>query len=582
MTVAALGAVPQRRTAAGGAHRAARRAAPQRQRVSAGAHRPAPERRYATAGAVFAAASAVAVAPVAPVAPWVPELTAAERAIQLAAEASFLNIPFNLIQDFFNVPYNVVQATNVLNDSFFFTGNWWTPSATNIWGEDPGDPGHFMAVFDYLLPFAPQASGLYQPTIDPDALANGTAGLGQQIAIFAAAMLPVSASCDPIQCYPITPVEPITGITALDRTLQFFNVFTNFPNDDNQMDLFRYWLKVPLQQLFDGYRFPASPFETDNPTAAGIANPVSGIGEGGAVPGSPLDSVPGNNGHPGPGFGYPGTVPLLDDDGNPVLDAAGNPINMQPWAGLDFTFNPLKPFELWFNSLMEPVDWSINGDDPLVGFHILDPADVAQTFKALLAGLVIDFNPYVPGSPLCPGLCMTPPFAPPFGVTTLDLVKTIQSIGAPNPSIQQWIDLTEQENPYGFSNVGNANGATDEQVLAAVMALQTGLFTFDEETQRGILDSLADINPYLPNLVVNAGLLTDPGFLGPWEQDAAGKYMVPGYDPNLPLFEQQVGEYGGYNTLLLWDNFLLALDPSGGLTAQLDALWDEIMSWFTF
>ncbi len=531
-----------------------------------------------TAGAAAAAATALVTAPVAPVVPWDTGLTAAERAFRLAAEASLLNVPFNLIQDFINVPHSLVQATNVLNDSLFFTGNWFTPSATNIWGEDPGDPGHFMAVADFLRESAPQASGLYQPAIDPDALADGSAGLGQQMAMFAAAMLPVSSSCDSIQCYPLSPVAPITGLTGLDRTINFFNVFTNFPNDDNQLPLFSHWLKVPLQDLFDGYRFPGSPFETDNPTAGGIANPVDGIGEGGAVPGSPIDSIPGT-GVPGPGFGYPGTHPLTDADGNLVLDANGDQINLQPWAGLLFTFNPFKPFELWFNSLMDPVDWSVNGDDPLVGFHIPDVADAAQTLKALMAGLVIDFNPFVTGSPFCAGLCNMEPFSPPWGVSTLDMVKSIQSIGDPNPSIQQWIDLSEQE---AANAVGNANGTTDEQAYAGIAALQTGMFTFDEDTHRAILDYMAEINPYLPNLAVNSGLLTDPGFLGPWPQDAAGSYHPPGYDPSLPLDEQVVGEYGGPNNLLLWDDFLRVMDPSGGLVTDLDLLWSDLTSWFTF
>ena len=69
------------------------------------------------------------------------------------------------------------------------------PSATNIWGIDPGDLGHYMGVLDLLIPF-PQISGLDQPEIDPTADANGTAGLAQQIGLLAAAELPTSSSCD--------------------------------------------------------------------------------------------------------------------------------------------------------------------------------------------------------------------------------------------------------------------------------------------------------------------------------------------------------------------------------------------------
>lgn len=525
-----------------------------------------------TAGAVMAAASAVAVAPVAPVAPWTPGLTAAERAVALVAEGSLLNVPFNLFQDIVNIPYNEVQATNVLSNSFFFTGNWFTPSATNIWGEDPGDPGHFMAVMDYLFPFAPQLSGAFDPEIDPEALANGTAGWGQQFAMFAAAMLPVSASCDSIQCYPMSPVEPITGLTGLDATLNFFKKFTNFPNDDNQLDLFKYWLKVPIQDMLNGYKFPDDPWsDPDNPTSAGIANPDAGVGEGGAVPGSDFDAVPGSEAQPG--FGFPGTIPGVDED--------GNPINLMPWAGLTFKLDPFGPMQRWFDSLMAPVDWSVNGDDPLTGFHFVDGDDVFQAMKALIAGMVVDFNPYVAGSPMCPGLCNMPPVSPPWGVTSLDLVKSIQAIGEPNPLIQQWIELTEAE---GAENaVGDANGGTDEQIVAGISALQTGMFTFDADTHNQIIDMLADINPYLPNLAVNGGILTDPGLLGPWPIDPeTGYYTPPTWVEGVPLDEQLIGEFGGKNSLLLWDDFLRFLDPSGGLVTDLDDLWAEIGSWFPF
>jgi hypothetical protein len=563
---------------------------PERRFALRGAHRAGSQRRHVTAGAAVAAASVVALAPVAPVDPWTPSLTAAERAVALAAEASFLNIPFNLFQNLVNIPFNEVSATNVLANSFFFTGNWFTPSATNIWGEDPGDPGHFMAVMDYLLPFAPQLSGLYEPTIDPDALANGTAGWGQQFAIFAAAMLPISVSCDSIQCYPMSPINPITGITALDSMLNFFNKFTNFPNDDNQLDLFKYWLKVPLQDLFNGYKFPDSPWsDPDNPTSGGIANPDAGVGEGGAVPGGPMYGGKPWSGEAQPGFGYPGTHPLVDADGNIVyVDAdgnivseeLGNQVNLMPWAGLEFKLDPFGPMLKWFDSLMQPIDWSVNGDDPLTGFHFVGPEEVFQAMKALIAGMVVDFNPYVPGSPMCPGLCNMAPISPPWGVTTLDLVKSIQGIGAPNPLIQQWIDLTEEA---GENAIGNANGGTDEQVLAGISALQTGMFTFDADTHNQIIDWLGEINPWLPNLVVNGGILTDPGLLGPWPiNPETGYYMPPTWNPDLPLDMQEIGEYGGKNSLLLWNDFIMAMDPSGGLNTELENLWAEIASWFNF
>lgn len=515
--------------------------------------------RHRARGVVIAAATAVAVAPVTPVVPWAHVLTAAERGVRLAAEGSLLNIPFNLFQDFVNVPYNEVQAANLLANSFFFTGSWFTPSATNIWGEDPGDPGHFMAVMDFMFPFAPEISGQYQPDFDEEALANGTAGLGQQTAMLAAAMLPVNPSCDSIQCWPMTPVNPITGLTGLDQVLRFGESL----GGPNQLPLFSHWLQVPLQQLFEGYTFPEGPTsDPDNPTSAGIANPNEGIGPNGSVPDS---------------YGFTGTRPLTDADGNIVYDEYGNQINLMPWAGLTFKFDPLNPFQQWFDSLLQPVNWSVNGDDPTVGFHLPTFTDIGQTMKAFTAGLVVDFNPFVAGSPFCAGLCTSPP----LGLTTLDLVKAIQAMGEPNPQIQQWIDLTEQD---AANAVGNANGSTDEQVMAGISALQTGVFTFDAQTQNDIIDLLAQINPYLPNLAVNSGLLTDPGLLGPWPVNPdTGYLMPPTWTPGVPLDEQMIGDYGGRDSSLLWEDLVNFFNPSAGmLTPDFDGLWSDFGSWFTF
>src|SRR6201999_728835 len=110
-------------------------------------------------------------------------------------DSSVFNIPFNLFQDIVNVPYNEIGALDTLANSFFFTGNWFVVSATNLWGVDPGDPSHFMSITDLLLPF-PELSGMGAPATDFDA------GLGQQIWGLAAAELPVNAACDAASCVP--------------------------------------------------------------------------------------------------------------------------------------------------------------------------------------------------------------------------------------------------------------------------------------------------------------------------------------------------------------------------------------------
>lgn len=245
-----------------------------------------------------------------------------------------------------------------------------------------------------------------------------------------------------------------------------------------------------------------------------------------------------------------------------------------PWADVTIKFDPLGPVQQWFNSLTQPVDWSVNGTDPSTGLHFIDASDAVQALKAVTAGLVVDFNPLTAGSPLCPGLCDDSPFTPPFGLTTVDLVNAIQGIGDPNPLIQQWLDETA---------AGTANAATDEEIVAGIESLQTGTFTFDADTQQQIVDLLAELNPYLPNLAINSGLLTDPGILGPWPIDPdTGKYVPPGYDPSLPLDDQQIGEYGGANSMLLWNDLLLMLDPSGGFSTQLGDWWSDLAGMLAF
>src|SRR6476659_1899443 len=135
-------------------------------------------RPYVMAGAALAAAGLVSVTPIAPRLSALPVLSIETRLVD--AGDSILNIPFNLFQDFVNIPANEVGALNLLADSLFHTGTWVASSATNLWGEDPGDPGRFMALTDMLVPFS-AISGLGQPEIDPVADAAGTAGLGQQV-----------------------------------------------------------------------------------------------------------------------------------------------------------------------------------------------------------------------------------------------------------------------------------------------------------------------------------------------------------------------------------------------------------------
>src|ERR1700728_5000804 len=109
----------------------------------------------------------------------------------------FTDVPINLFDDVVNIPYNEIQGIDVFGDSLLFSGDWWVPSATNIWGTDPGDLGHYMGLIDMALPFAPQISGLDQPEIDPIADANGTAGLAAKNGLLVGVALRRSKFHDP-------------------------------------------------------------------------------------------------------------------------------------------------------------------------------------------------------------------------------------------------------------------------------------------------------------------------------------------------------------------------------------------------
>src|SRR5690349_23989548 len=186
-------------------------------------------RRHAAAGVALAGACAIALTPVVPptppaiVAPPTPPaihaakldawlaaaVTGAAGTIPTSAEVDqaiangdVRNIPLNLLYALANVSYNETTAINQLAASLLYTGNWFVPSGTNVWGEDPADPGHFESIINVFNPY-PAMSNI----------------MGFQVAMIAAALLPASVSCDAEGCSPLTPVVPLTGITSLDRLI---------------------------------------------------------------------------------------------------------------------------------------------------------------------------------------------------------------------------------------------------------------------------------------------------------------------------------------------------------------------------
>jgi hypothetical protein len=284
--------------------------------------------------------------------------------------------------------------------------------------------------------------------------------LGYQLAMIAAAELPASSSCGLVNgCSPVIPAVPITGITGLDGVLNLVAVvigLKSFPLINN-------WFKVPLSELMSGYTFPT------------VVSP---------------------DGPAYDGFGFEGTHP------DPVT---GEPL--LPWSGTTFTWNPLQPLENFYDSL------TATPPPPATAIHPVTGEQVIRTVQALLAGLVVDFDSNLPGSPACARDCVLPE-----ALTVPAIVKFIGDAYPGNPVIDEWLTATEN---------GTANGPTDQQVADSTRLLQTGIFTFDPATTTQINTLLADIHPVLPSIARNSGLLEGYRLNGDGELEQYGGYFNP-------------------------------------------------------
>ena len=422
--------------------------------------------------------------------------------------ADLLNVPINLFDDIVNIPSTEIQGFDVLGNSLLFSGDWWVPSATNLWGTDPGDLGHYMGLLDVLIPF-PQISGLNQPEVDPTAMANGTAGLAQQIGLLAAAELPVSSSCDAQGCFPMTPPNIITGSTAFDRDIGFLQALggTATNSQGQPFSLFSDWFKVPLSTLTSssGYTFGSND--------TGIVDPSPNAGAGGGV----LSE-----------FGFPGTT------------GTGATAGDMPWAGHTFQLNLFGPFENFYNSLFQPVTGGIGG----TGIELPALTDITQSFQNFAGGLVVAFDPFVEGSPVCPATCDLP-----AADTQLGLMQDILALDPSNANIAQWVAAYPD------------NNATTLQAEESVALLQTGEYNLSYENLLNYDALLAQINPELPVLFTNSGIVTDPNYVAFVDGTAAFNPTYGGYNPYAEL-----GDYYNLLTNNEWNYTALANDFSNPAT----------------
>lgn len=470
-------------------------------------------RSYVLAGAMLAATGAVAVLPFMRPA-QVPVVSTIETRM-VDADASVLNIPLNLFYDLVNIPANEVHGLDTAADSLFFNDNIFVVGAANLFGIDPGDPGHVAAIDSLLAPFP--------------GLIDGNGGLDFELTGLLASELPIdNASCGVMTCFPIVPPEVITGITGLDRDIGFAEALVS-----PDFGLFRNFFAVPItgpDSLLSGYTF--------NPDAPGS------ITSGPVYEGFGFD-----NGNPNYFLG--GTVDPTNGDlaYNPATGAFDPNATEVNWAGETFTFNLFQPFENFYNSLLEtPSTDGLFG----TGIESLTFNDFFTALQADAAAFVVTFNPFEPGSPVCPGDCQAFGSEGPLGIT-LPIVQDINALTpGGNPIINEWLTAVAG----GYANIPTATDIAYTEGL-----LETGLFTFTPADEASIIDSLSAINPALPNLVINAGFLTDPGYLA----------VSPGVVPDPPI-----AEFGGLDPNLILPDLLAifggssAADATAGAASALD------------
>ncbi|UMB70956.1 hypothetical protein [Mycobacterium paraterrae] len=424
------------------------------------------------------------------------------------------NIPTNLFNDILSIPYNELEGGGLASvaNSFLFTGTWWVPSSTNLWGIDPGDPTH-IALIDNFIPFSAftegftNSDGVYEP------------GLNYEFAGLLAAELPVSSSCDAMSCAPMTPPDVITGNTGYDRDLGFLAALMGKATDANgdPNGLFTNFFQVPLQNLFNGYLFQAPP--DDIPPTTGEPTYDTGI----INPGGPVNDEWAQL----LGWGASGD-PF--EGGTHVVDGQ----DVMPWDGVNYQLNLLQPFQTLYDSLTQ---------DPASNPVEIPSFDgIMHTFENLAAGSIIDFDPFTAGSPACPAQCDIPD-----AYQIPSLVKAISDADPSNEVLKTWVT------DYAI-NPQLVNEPTQDQINASIALLQTGSYNFTPEQLEEVIGALDRINPELPELYVNSGIITDPNYL---------TYALDPSDTSVLEDGKLVGEFGGYNPWLEGTDFLKVLEAAG-------------------
>jgi hypothetical protein len=209
-----------------------------------------------------------------------------------------------------------------------------------------------------------------------------------------------------------------------------------------------------------------------------------------------------------------------------------------PWDGVTYTLNPLQPFVNFYDSLLQTPSGGIAG----TGIDIPTFTDITQAFQNLAAGTIIDFDPFTAGSPACPSTCDIP-----SSLQIPGLVQDIENLDPSNTTIQTW--LTDFA-----ANPTSVNEPSQSAINASIALLQTGSYNFSPTELAQVDQALANINPELPALLTNGGILTDPNYL---------TYLTDPSSVTNPTTGVLESVYGGYNPWLEGNDLLILLQDAG-------------------
>lgn len=182
--------------------------------------------------------------------------------------------------------------------------------------------------------------------------------------------------------------------------------------------------------------------------------------------------------------------------------------------------------------------------------------DIIWALQSNAAGFLVDFDPFIEGSPECPATCDLP-----SSLTLPSLVQDINSFYPGNTAIQTW--LTDYAN-------GTANEPTPVQIDTSIAEYQVGDYNLTPTELATVDTDLANINPELPFLLTNAGVYTDPGYLA-YTDGASTTFgsVYGGYNPSLELQDLQTlltNNEWNFNALAADAGFLL--DPAAAASAS--------------